>query len=517
MSSWPTSLPSGGDPAWSGWSKAPGKTSGPFLGEGLETEGLHPWRLKEAVVDVLSRQYTTAGLDLGVLEPLASHDARVVTVGHQLVLAGGAAFFHHKILSAIRVARRLSELWDIPVVPLFWMASEDHDLAEISKVYGCSDAHQWRPMDKEIPHPVGRRSLEGAEEVLAAWMKDGVHARDAEVILSAFQQAQQRNESWAGFTRRLIHAWYGKHGVVALDPDEAAFKRLCLPLWQAEMEGVGVAEALRNSGMDQGPAHVRDNQLFWLDSTRGRVGLVTDGGDGWRAGDLSWSRPSEGWSPWVREAAPNCSPGVLLRPLYQEWLLQSIAVVVGPGEWAYWHQLPAAFAAHGLTFPPLRMRDHALVVPALAREFGWKGELGFLHKEAWERWVLDVWEKPHQRHLEALGRGLERAVAEIAAWGVNESDQMAGASGALGASLDKAWIQWRKKFRNVLRGSRGAEWAAAVEAGLWLCAHNVPQDRFANWHVLAHTLGGVSAEVWSESWLKDVDDGLTPQVWWLEL
>jgi hypothetical protein len=44
----------------------------------------------------------------------------------------------------------------------------------------------------------------------------------------------------------------------------------------------------------------------------------------------------------------------------------------------------------------------------------------------------------------------------------------------------------------------------------------MPQDRFANWHVMACILGGVSAEAWSEAWLKDVDEGLTPQVWWLE-
>ena len=516
LSSWPSPLPTGGDAAWHGWSAAPRRPIERAVASVHGMEEPQPWRLQQEVFDAVSRQYTKAGLDLGVLEPLASPEARVVTVGHQLVLGGGAAFFHHKILSAIRVARRLSDLWNIPVVPLFWMASEDHDLAEISVVHGRSDVHQWRPTEEEIPHPVGRRSLEGAEEVLGSWMADGVHSRDADVILSACQQAQQAGESWAGFTRRLIHAWYGRHGVVVLDADDASLKRLCLPLWQAEMEGTGVASALRDAGLDQGPAHVRDNQLFWLDSLQGRVGLVTDGAGGWRAGGMSWSLPREGWSSWVTESAPQCSPGVLLRPLYQEWLLQSLAVIVGPGEWAYWHQLPPAFAAHGLTFPSLRMRDHGLVVPAMARSLGWTRDVGFLHKEAWEKWVLDVWEKAHESQIEDLGRGLEMALAEIAAWGVSQSDQMAGATGALGSSMDKAWMQWRKKFRNVLRGSRAAEWASAVEAGQWLCSKNMPQDRFANWHVMACILGGVSAEAWSEAWLKDVDEGLTPQVWWLE-
>ena len=105
---------------------------------------------------VLDAQYSASGLTLPESGRSLKHpDCRVVTVGHQLVLAGGPAFFHHKILTAIRVARGLSKASGQPVVPVFWMASEDHDWKEIATVHGATRAHDWAPAHPEVPHPVG--------------------------------------------------------------------------------------------------------------------------------------------------------------------------------------------------------------------------------------------------------------------------------------------------------------------------------------------------------------------------
>ena len=114
----------------------------------------------------LDAQYAASGLTLPEsVRSLAHPDCRVVTVGHQLVLAGGPAFFHHKILSAIRVARGLSKASGQPIVPVFWMASEDHDWKEIATVYGATQAHDWVPAHPDVPHPVGDLELEGVEEM----------------------------------------------------------------------------------------------------------------------------------------------------------------------------------------------------------------------------------------------------------------------------------------------------------------------------------------------------------------
>ena len=82
-----------------------------------------------------------------------------------------------------------------------------------------------------------------------------------------------------------------------------------------------------------GPAHVRENDVFWIDEVQGRKGVIrADEDKGWKAGDITLGETGEGWLSWASSNATACSPGVLLRPLYQEMLLQSAAVILGPGE-----------------------------------------------------------------------------------------------------------------------------------------------------------------------------------------
>ena len=117
LDAWPSALPLGtAGEDWWGWSSLPSAQS--------------KWApdQRSLVQQVVAQQYASARLDApSSLAKLAQSEARVVTVGHQLVIAGGPAFLHHKILSAIRTARALERQWGVPVVPLFWLASEDHD------------------------------------------------------------------------------------------------------------------------------------------------------------------------------------------------------------------------------------------------------------------------------------------------------------------------------------------------------------------------------------------------------
>ena len=207
---------------------------------------------------------------------------------------------------------------------------------------------------------------------------------DAEAAIAA-------GETWSGLMRRWLHRWYGEDGLLVLDPQDAQLKTFGAALWAKEFEGGGVLAALQGSTAMDGPAHVRENSVFWIDATQGRKGVIRTEDGRWKAGDIVLDEPEEGWLSWASENAMSCSPGVLLRPLYQELLLQSAAVILGPGEWRYWHQLPRAFAHHGLAFPALRLRDHGVVVSAGAVACGWTLKDGWLHDEVWDRWVLDKW------------------------------------------------------------------------------------------------------------------------------
>lgn len=497
---WPADLPGGREGSWDGWSAKPDVSS--------------TWNAskREVVMHVLEAQYAASGLDAPQsLSSLSHSDCRAVTVGHQLVLAGGPAFFHHKILTAIRMARGLAKTSGQPVVPVFWMASEDHDWKEIATIHGASQGHAWVPSQPAVPHPVGSLGLKGVGEVLEAWMADGLDEATARHMRADAEAAIAAGETWSGLMRRWLHRWYGEDGLLVLDPQDAPLKTLGAALWAKEFGGGGVYAALQGSTAMDGPAHVRENSVFWIDATQGRKGVIRTEDGRWKAGDIVLDEPTEGWLSWASENAMSCSPGVLLRPLYQELLLQSAAVILGPGEWGYWHQLPRAFAHHGLTFPALRLRDHGVVVSAEAVACGWTLKDGWLHDEVWDRWVLDKWMSGFAKEIQMQEQALAQWNQDVQAWASDISPELKGPAGALEASTAKAWKQWMAKVRKSLKGSRAREWASARRACATLMRAGVPQDRWANWHVLA----GGRAEAWKAQWLSETDE-LKSLVWVLE-
>lgn len=500
LSHWPSPLHDGVGGSWQGWSKAP------------EFEGDWPSPSRNAVREALQRQYEMAGLaPPESLSSLEESRCRAVTVGHQLVLGGGPAFLHHKILSTLRVARLLSKRSGRPVVPVFWMASEDHDWKEVATVAGLERDHTWSPDQPDLPLPVGARSLNGLDAFLKSWATDGAPEEEVERLLNDVESAETAGESLSGVFRRWLHRWYGKEGLLVLDAVDPKLKVFGSDLWAAEFSGEGVHASLKGTPHLNGPALVRENNVFWTNEVQGRVGVVPKGPSGaWKAGTWEVEEPVEGWGTWAEIHAAECSPGVLLRPLYQEVLLHSLAVVLGPGEWNYWHQLPKAFERHGVPFPALRLRDHGVVMSTEVVAVGWSLAEGWMHDEAWDRWVLDRWLGEHEPELKRMHSELAHWMSRVEAWSSVSVPGASGAAGAFDASVQKAWAQWLKKVRRALKGQRAEEWGQARRACESLMRRGTPQDRWANWHVLAGSCEEASR--WSESWL-DEEAGLEARVW----
>lgn len=498
LKAWPSTLPEGLGEDWTGWSQVPEQTM---------------WSAtrRETFVEAVMRQYATQGWTPPRLQDLEEDSCRVVTVGHQLVVCGGPAFLHHKVLSAIRTARGLEQAWGVPVVPVFWMASEDHDWKEAGRVDGQSGTHNWSPDNRSIPIPVGRLGTDGLEALVRAWGQDGAPESEVNDLLEEVRAVERKGGRYAEVFFRWMHRWYGHLGLVVLDPDDDKLKTSCATLWAGEMRDEGVRQALVGTNAMDGPAHVRDNQLFWL-GEEGRIGMVKgkeqEGAAPWNAGPQAFEEPIQGWDAWARQEAARCSPGVLLRPLYQEMLLESACVILGPGEWRYWHQLPRAFDSRGVVFPALRLRDHGLVISSELALSGWQTRHGWMTVEQWEKWVLDGWMEEHQNLLASHRTTLAEATSAIRETGTAFAPELAGAGGAFEKGVDKAWTQWLKKFRRALKAKRAEAWSASQAAQKTLMREGVPQDRWSNWHVLA----GEEVGAWNEAWMAE-PEVLTTSVW----
>lgn len=318
-------------------------------------------RTREVLVHVLEEQY--AGLEVhpavtASLQQLRHDACLTVTTGHQLCLFTGPLYVPFKILNVVRVARELHRS-DRPVVPIFWMATEDHDRAEIDHTYIHGQRVEW---PGEAGGPVGRMPLAGIEQVLeqvAAILGPGTEADRMRQLLQACYRPEH---TLARATRCFVNALFGRFGVVVLDGDDARLKALFADAVRRELLEGATARTVhatqeKAAGILPDQAHARAINLFHLGNGLRR--RIDQEGDGFRVLDAGPSFTRQQLLEVLERHPEDFSPNVLMRPLYQETILPNIAYVGGGGELAYWLQLRATFEAFALPMPMLMLRTSA--------------------------------------------------------------------------------------------------------------------------------------------------------------
>ena len=491
---------------------------------------------RAAVVARMERSYAAAGLACpDSLADFAAGAATVVT-GHQLCIAGGPAFVQAKLATTIRLARDLSQRVGHPVVPVFWLAGEDHDWAEVDHGYreGEEDAWRWQPAPDEVPvgGAVGRRAIDGSwvAAVRSGLTESGWRPEDARTRWEAGTDGSgQPAGTWTTAMLRMVHADFGRHGVLVLDADDPELKGCALPLWEREIRQGGLASAVERAngllvtGGWEPAAHVRAVNAFELrDNARVRLERLPDGGIG--PVDGAWQRSVDAQVEAVRQAPEAWSPNVLLRPLYQQWLLDPVATVGGPGETAYWLQLKPAFDQSGLRFPLVVLRDSWVALPAAAahwlRDQGWEGE--DWREADWQRRLLE----PHEAALRAaagLPGDWEAFAARLAAVSQGVDATLEGAARAACARMEQELEGLQKKWRKALRLRLAPAFAQAQSVLRWTHPGGTPQERRLSLGELAArplaAPGGLQGLIdeavaqpfsWSPSlWVITGPDGLT--------
>ncbi|MBP8823736.1 MAG: bacillithiol biosynthesis cysteine-adding enzyme BshC [Flavobacteriales bacterium] len=335
------------------------------LGGALHARSMEP-AARAVLCDALERQY--GGMEIqpqvrASLDALRHPTTLTVTTGHQLCLFTGPLYVPFKVLNAVRLARDLS-MPGRAVVPVFWLATEDHDRPEIDHVFIHGQKVQW---PGESAGAVGRLKLQGMAQVLDqvdTLLGPGTHADDLRQLL---RRCYRPEHDLARATRLFADALFGRFGVLVLDADDPALKRRFVPHMREELLNQVAARSVQyasNKLPAYAPvqAHARDINLFHLrPGHRSRIELrgegfdVLDGGPSFSLDELLAQL----------DAHPErFSPNVLLRPVYQEAILPNIAYVGGGGELAYWFQLKWLFQALQVPMPVLMLRTSAAFISA---------------------------------------------------------------------------------------------------------------------------------------------------------
>ena len=329
---------------------------------------------RDLLATVITEQYRALGVESPLLNKqlasLQSKDTFTVCTGHQACLFTGPLYFIYKICSTIVLANELiKEFPEQHFVPVFWIASEDHDFAEIDHAQVFGKTIRWaKPFSDEQTPPVGRLSTASMQSLLEELRSMlGADGRD---LFAIVQQAYDGKKTLAQATAFLVHALFGDTGLLVLDADDARLKQLFAPAMQRELlEGIAEQMVVKTNAalLQQGykaQVNPRPINLFYL--TTEHRGRIEQQGEVFLVKGTALSFTKDALLDELKIHPERFSPNVLMRPLYQETILPNLAYIGGPGELAYWLQLNSLFVAHGLTMPGLMLRQSLLCVDANA-------------------------------------------------------------------------------------------------------------------------------------------------------
>lgn len=318
---------------------------------------------RQRLVAALRRQYEAlpavhpaVAANLALLEKDTTF---TITTGHQLNLLTGPLYFVYKIVTAIKLCRQLKAQYSqYDFVPVYWMATEDHDFAEINHFHLFGKRYAW---EAAAGGPVGRLPLDG----LAAAILDQLPAG----VPEAFQTAYRETTTLAAATRHLTHALFGEYGLVILDGDDATLKAALVPVLEREIQTQASNKAVQatNAQLEavgyKPQVYSRPLNLFFLTDDGRRERLEPDTEQDCtqlRIRNTSHCHTQPELLDLARQHPEQFSPNVVLRPLYQELLLPNLCYIGGGAEVAYWFQLKQVFADSQVPFPILVPRNSAL-------------------------------------------------------------------------------------------------------------------------------------------------------------
>ncbi len=369
-----------------------------------------------------------AGGDPGRLRRFVEEGGYVVTTGQQPALFGGPLYCVYKGITALRLARVLETRLGKPVVPLFWVASEDHDWAEANHtcIVGLDNELHSPVLAAPDPgvHPPLHRIPAGAEttELLERFLEQLPQTDFSEPYSRLLREAAVPEATLPTAFSRILEALLGPYGMVFTDAADATVKEASAEVLLAEldraeeMESVLMATAsrLEADGYGVQVTLMHGGVNLFLEGSAGRERLYREG-SGFRLLISGESLRSEAVGA-RRAADPSVlSPNVLLRPVVESTVFPTLSYVAGPGETAYYAQLADYFLAHGVRMPVIHPRFGATVVEGKVRK-------------VLEKFGLEV---------SALGRPFHEVAGEIARDEVPEPVRkaMGGLRGAIGKGV----------------------------------------------------------------------------------
>ncbi len=306
----------------------------------------------------------TSALSQANIQLLKKNNAYTITTGHQLCLFTGPMYFIYKIVSTINLCKTLkTQFPDKEFVPVYWMASEDHDFEEVNHINVFNKKITWQSNEKGAVGDFKTNNLQSVIDELKTILGNSEKATE---FVALIEDAYVKHKTLDQATRFLVNALFGEYGVVILDGNDAEFKKEFKDEFKKDIfdnasfdiVNKTIAKLEENYNIQVTPRPI--NVFYKTQGLRERIEKIGDDTFKIINTDLSFTKAE--LQAIIENTPELLSPNVVLRPLYQQKIMPNIAYVGGPGELAYWLEFEDNFKAHQITFPILMPRQFVLII-----------------------------------------------------------------------------------------------------------------------------------------------------------
>jgi len=347
------------------------------------------------------------------IEALAQKNSLAIVTGQQVGLFGGPLFTLYKALTCLKLAESLSARLGKKVTPIFWLAADDDDIAEVNHVTVMNRDNELMPLSCEFDtnerRPVTQvhltANIENSHQLLADAIIETEFKKD---ILEALRKSYETNASLPEAFARWLTNLLEPLGLVVMNPADPEFKKLSAPLFAQEIAANSPSTTAALQAMEkltaaaytpQVPLRPGRLNLFYVQAQRHALELH---GDHLTSTDdvLKFSRAE--LLEQVQQTPENFSPNVILRPVLQDFLFPTIAYVAGPAEVAYFAQLRGVYEAFNVPMPAIFPRQSMTLL-----------EKKISHVlEKYRLQISDFWTAQGNAAEELIGHILKREAAD---------------------------------------------------------------------------------------------------------
>ncbi|GHM99247.1 putative cysteine ligase BshC [Cytophagales bacterium WSM2-2] len=318
---------------------------------------------RNVLFNSLAKQYDGIKISDAVasnLKSLKDPKTFTITTGHQLNVFTGPLYFIYKIVTVINACKKLKEQYPAyNFVPVYWMASEDHDYDEIRSFRLYGKKYSW---ETDQTGAVGRFDPKSLSKIIDDLPGD----------VSFFKTAYTKHSSLSQAVRYYVNELFGSEGLIVVDADDRDLKSLLKSVIHDDLFNHTPKKLVeeRNKQLESSGYHpqvfARDINFFFLD--KGLRQRIERNNEGFSVVDTDLKFSQAEIEKLIDSSPEKFSPNVILRPLYQEIILPNLGYAGGPAEVVYWLQLKGVFDHFKIPFPVLMPRNFAVMMDESTRK-----------------------------------------------------------------------------------------------------------------------------------------------------